>query len=388
MRIIYTSNNPKESTIFSNFLKSKGIENQLEIDTGKDWGSPDYGNTICRIWVIDEDNLEDSLKWMEEFKKDPTNPLFTVLENPLKGILEPFEKAVKNSKLEEDAPAEPLGFVTLYITLTCILLFMLASITQPHFTKYPQSMPQAPFTTAPINKTLMYDYPKAFEIVDEIIKTNGIEKNEDLINLSNDNPNNVRLFNKLEQTPYWQGVYEKVVLYLQNNKAKINFDAPMFEKIKEGQVWRLFTPALLHGSIFHIFFNLLLFVILGRKMEKKLGSIQFLLFILITAIFSNTAQYLMSGVNFLGISGVICAMIGFIFMRQRFAPWEGYQFTSISLGSVLVFIGMMLILQLFSFGIEIFSKEAITPGIANTAHLAGLFIGALIGLTNIFKLKN
>ena len=382
MRIIYTSNNPKESTIFSNFLKSKGIENQLEIDTGKDWGSHDYGNTICRIWVIDEDYLENSLKWTEEFKKDPSNPLFTLLENPLKGILEPIEQAVKKANLEEGVPTETLGPITLYITMTCILLFILATITAPHFTAVPKNVPHTSFVTAPINKVLMYDYPKVFEQVDEIIKTNGLEKTEDLSKLSIDT------FNKVSETPYWQGVYEKIVLYFQNNKAKINFDAPMFEKLKEGQYWRLFTPALMHGSIFHIFFNLLLFVILGRKMEKKLGSIQFLLFILITAIFSNTAQYLMSGVNFLGISGVICALIGFIFMRQRFAPWEGYQFASISLGSVLVFIGMMLILQLFAFGYEVFSKEAITPGIANTAHIAGLLIGALIGLTNIFKLKN
>ena len=382
MRIIYTSNNPKESTIFSNFLKSKGIENQLEIDTGKDWGSHDYGNTVCRIWVINEDYLEDSLKWTEEFKKDPSNPLFTVLENPLKGILEPIEQAVKNANSEENLPTETLGPITLYITITCILLFMLATFTDPHFTAVPKNAPHTPFVTAPINKTLMYDYPKAFEQVDEIIKTNGLEKTEDLSKLSIDT------FNKVSQTPYWKGVYEKVVLYLQNNKAKINFDAPMFEKLKVGQYWRLFTTALMHGSIFHIFFNLFLFVILGKKMEKKLGSIQFLLFILITAIFSNTAQYLMSGVNFLGISGVITAMIGFILIRQRFAPWEGYQFTSISLGSVLVFIGMMVILQLFSFSYEVLSKEAITPGIANTAHIAGLFIGALIGLANIFKLKN
>ncbi len=382
MRIIYTSNNAKESTIFSNFLKSKGIENQLEIDTGRDWGSPDYGNTVCRIWVIDEDYLEDSLKWTEEFKKDPSNPLFTILENPLKGILEPIEQAMKKANSEEDVPTETLGPITLYITMTCILLFLLASMTTPQFTAVPKNAPHTPFGTAPINKTLMYDYPKAFEQVDEIIKTNGLEKTEDLSKLP------INTFNKVNQTPYWKGVYEKVILYLQNNKAKINFDAPMFEKLKEGQYWRLFTPALLHGTIFHIFFNLFLFVILGKKMEKKLGSFQFLLFIIITAIFSNTAQYLMSGVNFLGISGVICAMIGFIFMRQRFAPWEGYQFTSISLGSVLVFIGMMLILQLFAFAYEVLSKEVITAGIANTAHIAGLFIGALIGLTNIFKLKN
>lgn len=389
MRIIYTSNNQKDGAVLSNFLKSKGIDNQLEIQTNSDWGNPDYGVATCHIWVIDEDSVDESIKWRDEFEKNPNNPAFTLLENPLKNLLEPLKKTAQNAQNEEGSmestKSTSMGFITLYILMTCILLFMLGAITTPHITKLPERVPFTPLITAPINKALMYDYPKAFEIIDEIVTNFGLEKTEDLSILPKEANALVIKFN---QTPYWQGIYEKIVLFLQNPKAKIEFNAPMFEKIQQGEVWRLFTPALLHASIFHIFFNMILFVILGKQMELKIGSPKFLLFILLTGIFSNTAQYLMTGSAFLGLSGVICAMIGFIFMRQRFAAWEGYQFTSISLSSVVVFITLMVILQLFSFVIEVFSQTAIAPGIANTAHLAGLFIGTVLGLTNLFKLKN
>jgi len=258
-------------------------------------------------------------------------------------------------------------------------------MTPSEITKYPADMPYATFTTAPINKVLMYDYPKAFEIIDEVVSTYGFEKIQNSGELP---PEGQALVEKFHNTPYWQGVYDNIILYFQNAKSPWNFTAPLFEKIKTGQIWRLVTPILMHGSFFHIVFNLILFVILGRQMENKIGSIKYLIFILLAAIFSNTTQYLMTGTGFLGISGVVCAMIGFIFVRQKLAAWEGYQFSSVSLSSVFIFIMLMFCLQIISFFVEIYFKTNLSPGIANTAHLSGLFLGMILGFTNLFKLQN
>jgi GlpG protein len=391
MRIIYSSNDQKQASHFSNFLKSKGIDNQLELISNTDWGHADYGTTTGHVWVIDEDRLDESLKMRDEFQNNPNSPEFKVSESKLKSLLDPLDQTlgkIQHPRAAFESGREEIprmGYVTLYIMLTCIMLFLLASMTSTEVTKYPANLPYAPFTTAPVNKMLMYDYPKAFEVVDEAIKTYGVEK---ILHPQNLPQEGIALLEKFHNTPYWEGIYDNIVLYFQNDKSPWNFTAPLFEKIKAGQVWRAVTPMLMHGSFFHIVFNLILFVILGRQMENKIGSLKYLIFILIAAIFSNTAQYLMTGTGFLGISGVVCAMVGFIFVRQRRAAWEGYQFSSVSLSSVYFFIMLMFGLQVISFLVEIYFKTNLSPGIANTAHLSGLGLGMILGFTNLFKVQN
>ena len=100
---------------------------------------------------------------------------------------------------------------------------------------------------------------------------------------------------------------------------------PCSKKSRREKYWRLFTPCLLHNDIFHIFFNMIWLVVLGKQMEMRLSLFRYALFILIAAVVTNTAQYLMSGSNFIGFSGVLCAMLTFIWMRQKKTAWEGYQ---------------------------------------------------------------
>ncbi len=393
MRIIYSSNNQKQALGLSKVLKSQGIENQLDSEVNNDWGSPDYGVATCRLWVIDEDSVTNAIKIRDEFESNPEDPKFKISESMLKGLLESSDESSNETKAplakfglkSNEEESSKMGFVTLYILITCIMLFFFSGITTPEITKIPENIPYSPVISAPVNKILSYDYPKAYEITDDLINRFGLDKLENKNAVPAEAAN---LMAKINQTPYWHGFYDKIVHHFQHPEAPWDFSEPMFEKIKEGEIWRLITPILMHGSILHLAFNLILFVILGKQMEKKIGSLKFLIFVLITGIFSNTAQYLMSGTNFLGISGVICAMIGFVFMRQRYVPWEGYQFSSISLSSVVVFIILMLFLQIIAFLIEISFNHNISPGIANSAHLSGLFIGLLLGQLNYFKLQN
>ncbi len=120
-----------------------------------------------------------------------------------------------------------------------------------------------------------------------------------------------------EALPYWRGIYD----YFTQKKQEAT---PMFEKIRQGEVWRLFTPCLLHRGFLHILFNMAWLWILGKQIEERAGKLRLLVLIIITAVVSDVTQYLISGPFFLGFSGVVVGMAGFIWMRQRVAPWEGY----------------------------------------------------------------
>jgi GlpG protein len=53
----------------------------------------------------------------------------------------------------------------------------------------------------------------------------------------------------------------------------------------------------------------------------------------------------------------------------------------------MIFLIGILLLQLGSFYTEIAYKYAINPGIANTAHMMGLVVGAIMGKLNVFSWK-
>ena len=69
----------------------------------------------------------------------------------------------------------------------------------------------------------------------------------------------------------------------------------LFGKIRQGEVWRLFTPVLLHGGILHLLFNMAWVWMFGRLIEQRLGSFKYLFLSIIVGVISNVAQYLMSG---------------------------------------------------------------------------------------------
>lgn len=389
MRLICTLDDQKAALNFSEFLKREGIENNLEITGNSDWGSPDYGTIKCFIWVIEEDKLQEAQQWYEEFQLHPDNPVFSKLERWANPLLEPLQKIkeeiplkVEQRKRARSAKEKGLGPITLYLLVTCVLLFMYGEITMPPIHTPIPPLPLTPLYTPPINKDLMYDYPKAYEILDKLVKAYGIENLQNLSNL----PSEGRvLLDQFHKTPYWQGFYDYVVKSISHSNYSEDLKAPLFEKIQEGEIWRAVTPAFLHQNVFHLFFNMIWLVVLGKLIEDRLGAVRYLLFIILAAILSNTAQYLMSGSNFIGISGIITAMLGFIYARQRWAPWEGYSLSPGIISFMFFFILAMVGIQSISFLMEIFWGKTFVPGIANTAHVVGALTGYILGRTRAFN---
>jgi GlpG protein len=176
---------------------------------------------------------------------------------------------------------------------------------------------------------------------------------------------------------------------------KLDFEVAIFQKlsisnfkaaggsiglpeIRRGEIWRLITPIFMHGDIFHIFFNLMWMRILGTIIEYRQGWKKMLTIVLATASFSNLAQYYVSGPLFLGISGVVFGLLGYIWMKGKFDPFAG-----MFLPQGVVF--MMLFWLLL--GISGALEASLGVGVANTAHIGGLASGCLMGYANSWTSK-
>lgn len=138
-----------------------------------------------------------------------------------------------------------------------------------------------------------------------------------------------------------------------------------FEQIAGGQLWRLFTPALLHFSLLHLLFNLLWLYDLGGQIERVKGRLALVLLFLVGAALSCAAQNLVSGPNFGGMSGVNYALFGFVWMRQRFSPLDGL---ALAPNSVPYMLGWLVLCM-----------TGMVGPVANTAHVVGLVVGVVAG---------
>ncbi len=144
---------------------------------------------------------------------------------------------------------------------------------------------------------------------------------------------------------------------------------PTLPEIRDGQVWRLFTPAFLHFGIFHVVFNLMWTWELGRLIESRQGSLMMLVLFLISDLAANLAQYLVDGPVFGGLSGVVYALFGYIWIQGLTNPRFG-----IRLNPPVVY----LLLGWFVICWTGILEKLFDLGVANSAHTAGLISGIVL----------
>nr|WP_318383388.1 rhomboid family intramembrane serine protease GlpG [uncultured Enterobacter sp.] len=127
-------------------------------------------------------------------------------------------------------------------------------------------------------------------------------------------------------------------------------------------VWRYFTHALMHFSLMHILFNLLWWWYLGGAVEKRLGSGKLIVITVISALLSGFIQHKFSGPWFGGLSGVVYALMGYVWLRGERDPQSGIYLPR----GLIAFSLVWLIAGWFDlFGMSI----------ANGAHVTGLIVG-------------
>ncbi|NRD72046.1 rhomboid family intramembrane serine protease GlpG [Shewanella sp. VB17] len=132
------------------------------------------------------------------------------------------------------------------------------------------------------------------------------------------------------------------------------------------QIWRIFTPTLLHFSALHIIFNLLWWWYLGGKIENKLGITPLLILLIVAGTLPNLLQYYIGGPNFGGLSGVVYAVVAYTWVM-------GVRRPELGLGLPPAYMAFMLLWLVFGF------TDMFGLSIANGAHLGGLVIGLAQG---------
>jgi rhomboid protease GluP len=138
------------------------------------------------------------------------------------------------------------------------------------------------------------------------------------------------------------------------------------ELIRAGQVWRLITPVLLHGSILHIGFNMYALFSFGIGLERRFGHARFLVLYLLAGFSGNVISFLLTGDPSVGSStsifGLIAAEGLFLYQNRKLFGAEAKQ----AIGNVVTVAAINLFIGFSSGGY-----------IDNWGHIGGL-LGGLI----------
>jgi len=145
--------------------------------------------------------------------------------------------------------------------------------------------------------------------------------------------------------------------------------------IENGQIWRLLTPIFIHFGILHILFNMMWLLDLGGLIERRWSTRTLVLLVLISGVVANVAQFVINGdlrngvrtANALsgGMSGVVYALLGYLWIRGRLEPAAGIR---LSRQTLVMMIGWLLL-----------CCTGLMGHVGNMAHAAGLLVGFTMG---------
>jgi rhomboid protease GluP len=136
------------------------------------------------------------------------------------------------------------------------------------------------------------------------------------------------------------------------------------ELILQGQLWRLFTPMFLHGSILHIALNMYALLAFGPTLERYYGHGRYIALYLVSGFAGNVLSFMFSLAPSLGSSTAIFGLLGaeavFLYRnRELFGSSARRALTNlITIAAINLVIGM-------------------SGGIDNWGHVGGLIGGTL-----------
>ena len=153
--------------------------------------------------------------------------------------------------------------------------------------------------------------------------------------------------------------------YLFGRDLLVLYGARINEAILAGELWRFLTPALLHGSLPHIAFNMYALLSFGTSLERHFGHGRFFLLYVLGAFTGNVASFLFSPGYSVGASTAIFGLLGAeaVFLIQNRKVFPG-QFRS-AIGNII-----------FIAAINLFIIGSL-PGIDNWGHIGGLLGGLM-----------
>ncbi|WP_392551252.1 rhomboid family intramembrane serine protease GlpG [Orbus wheelerorum] len=142
---------------------------------------------------------------------------------------------------------------------------------------------------------------------------------------------------------------------------------------QQAQLWRYITPIFIHFSLLHIVFNIMWWWYLGGMIEHLKGRFKLIEITVISGLLSNYAQASISGPDFGGLSGVVYALMGYVWLYGETRPSSGLRFERAMIIIIIVWL--------------LAGFTGILGPIANTAHLVGLIVGLLLAVKDIWFIK-
>lgn len=137
--------------------------------------------------------------------------------------------------------------------------------------------------------------------------------------------------------------------------------------VAAGEWWRLFTPALVHGSVAHIAFNMFALYQLGPALEVRYGKLNFLGLYLAAAGSGGALAFHLGSIDdvVVGASGAIFGLFG-LWLHSAYRG-RNTAFGRSLLSSLWVSLALNVALAF------------ILPGISWQGHLGGLVAGLVVG---------
>lgn len=305
MRHLTTIVGHSKAEAFVAYLLTQDISTHVET-TGKQSDEWD-------VWIRDEDRLPAALQELEKFQNSPNDPV--------------YQQAIKDARtiLKEKREQQ------------------IARQKQIHTPRYSQGMPGRSGKLPPLTLTLII-----------ICVALGLASE-----FSTPQANNL-----LGKSIVRQLKFVDMQAYLQTGNPAYS--------LERWQLWRIFTPAFLHGDALHLLMNMLSLASLGRLVERMEGTARYAWMMLLIALVSHLLQGLtplqyFGSPNFVGISGVVLGLFGYVAVKSNRRPDLGVQLSMQSY----VMVGLILILG-FSNGIG-------SLRMANLAHIGGLIAGLVLG---------
>ena len=312
MRLIGSFTDPDQATRFASFLEVEGIDARVT--------DADAEGEETTVWVLDEDRLVDARAHLQQFLTSPDDAIYVdavkqAVELRLKTRLEHEAIQKELRKLEQDVKQQWAAQVPSQFNFPLIRMLLIICIAV------------------------------------HVVGIFGGEQNSGK-----------------------RGSIESMLLFkgepsIKSNDTSVRL-SDAFSDIKKGQVWRLVTPIFVHnkGGLLHILFNMLWLYQLGRILEHRFGTPTIGLLVLFSAVFSNLAQVLVpvlfldeSLSPFVGMSGVVYALLGFAWFKSKYDPRSGLGLRDEIFIIMMGFMAMGFIVPVLN--------------VANWCHLGGLVAG-------------
>ena len=140
----------------------------------------------------------------------------------------------------------------------------------------------------------------------------------------------------------------------------------------------LLTSMFMHGSIMHIFGNMLFLWIFGDNLEDKIGKLRYAAFYIVCGIVAGLSHVLLNAdsvIPSLGASGAISGVLGgylLLFPHRRVTV---IMFNFLTQTSALVAIGIWFVFQLIE---GYANRGAAGGGVAYAAHIGGFLAGLIL----------